>query len=295
MRSSAWGRERDLLWKASPQGIVKAIKTKYTGWKSAHFTTLEAQGSPKALTWSSVKPRGASAYSEKILSLKTSSPPANTNTPILLTKTNEVFNCAWLLPFPPVAAWKTQLPGQCATEWRGLPRYELLLPRAPGSSPRLPPWPTISTSPQTAITPNPDILTKGAALTHSEGFFFFFFFKKIKPLTVTDWGAHEHVKTFEPEFFGTWWSERAGSDRNLTKHLGIPKKDERNKRWGNKTTVQRGVTAIPWKTWRQVKLECAHTAPQVLVPMTVITKQKPQYSGHDWCGRANMWPCESEQ
>lgn len=81
-------------------------------------------------------------------------------------KTNEVFNCARLLPFPPGAAWKTQLPRTACSWAMGLSFNASPQPRPlstnnqpplgnpPPPGARHPEWPLAPTRP-TSITPNP--------------------------------------------------------------------------------------------------------------------------------------------
>lgn len=83
-------------------------------------------------------------------------------------KTNEVFNCARLLPFPPGAAWKTQLPRQRAAErWASC----FAAASATKCSSWLPPRLALGPTRPTSITPNSDTLPKGrtvSAFIHPE-------------------------------------------------------------------------------------------------------------------------------
>lgn len=128
--------------------------------------------------------------------------------PILaLMKTNEVFNCARRLPFPPGTTCKTQLPSQHAAEqWVTFSvsccchSHWALSVRTTQTGP----WP---------YKPNPNYCNPwypAKRRNHSSSCSLWSFSKSGgKKTTPTNaaWGAIEHVKTLRLEFLGVWRSE----------------------------------------------------------------------------------------
>lgn len=97
--------------------------------------------------------------------------------------------------------------------------------------------------------------------TYSPWRFLFGEKKRKMPLTVSAWGAIEHVKTLRPELPGMWWSERgkrAERKTRLTKHPTSrgEMRDEREKTCENKTTGLKDINAFPPNMWRQAEWKC---------------------------------------